>query len=616
MGEPEVPEVDSGEDVDVVGCRDRIGDDLEGLRHVDDRKDEVRQQERREVGDQDGHLVRHHLGLRHRRDEEAERQRDQDVERGGEDHQIEARLHHDAKENLSHEDGDQDVDQGDQEVGNRLAHEEFPRPDGERPDRFHRAVFVLPGDDKRGQHRPDDHDDDRDDSRDDEVPAFQVLVKPDPDPPLDGRSDLLHPLPVEEIGEELPVVALDEAADVGAGDSGEVRIAPIEQDLDGGLPVRPEVGGPAGGDNHGQRRPAVVERLCDGPGVGEPGRNPEVGGGAEAADEVAAHVRLFLIDDDRLDVFHVEAERIAEQEDEEQRDGECKIKASEVPKQVVDLLAGDRLDISRIHARFLSLLRHQRDKGVVEVRVRLSGTGPADDLVRASRGDDPPLVDHHNPPAVARLVHIVRRDEDGDPLPGDPADEAPEVAPGDRIDAGGRLVEKEDPRAVEEGAAEGEALAPSRRDILGETVARLRQAGHVEDPGDPFRPFLLRHAVHPEVEAEVFEGGQILVEGELLGHVADGVLHLFRLRDDVVARDLCLPRRGGEDPAEHPDRRRFPGAVRPEKAEDLAGTNRKGDSIHGGERPETFFKLPDDDGVRVVVSGSGHMSDPWCAGKW
>ena len=267
--------------------------------------------------------------------------------------------------------------------------QEFPRPDGERPDRLHRAVFVLPGDDERGQHRPDDHDDDRDDPRDDEIPALQVLVEPDPDPPLDGRPDLLHPLAVEEIGEELPVVALDKAADVGAGDPGEVRIAAVEQDLDGGLPVRPEVGGPAGGDDHGQRRPAVIERLRDGPGVGELGGDPEIGGGAEAADEVAAQVRLVLIDDDRLDVFHVEAERVAEQQDEEQRDREGQIEAPEVPKQVVDLLAGDRLDIADLHACPLRRCLwnipllwitappgHQRDEGVVEVRVRLSRDRP------------------------------------------------------------------------------------------------------------------------------------------------------------------------------------------------------------------------------------------------
>ena len=85
----------------------------------------------------------------------------------------------------------------------------------------------------------------------------------------------------------------------------------------------------------------MVERLRDGRGVGEVGGDPEVGGGAEAADEVAAQVRLVLIDDDRLDVLHVEAERVAEQQDEEQRDREGQVEAPEVPDQVVDLLAGD-----------------------------------------------------------------------------------------------------------------------------------------------------------------------------------------------------------------------------------------------------------------------------------
>ena len=75
---------------------------------------------------------------------------------------------------------------------------------------------------------------------------------------------------------------------------------------------------------------------------------------AEAADEIPAQVRPVLVHNGCLDVFHVEAERIAEEQDEEQRNGKSQVEASEVPEQVVDLLDGDRLDISRIHAFFPS----------------------------------------------------------------------------------------------------------------------------------------------------------------------------------------------------------------------------------------------------------------------
>ncbi len=70
-----------------------------------------------------------------------------------------------------------------------------------------------------------------DDAGDDEVAALQILVEPDPDAPLHGRLDLFHALAVEEIGEKLLVVALDEGGDVAPGDAGEVRVAAVEQDL-------------------------------------------------------------------------------------------------------------------------------------------------------------------------------------------------------------------------------------------------------------------------------------------------------------------------------------------------------------------------------------------------
>ena len=85
------------------------------------------------------------------------------------------------------------------------------------------------------------------------------------------------------------------------------------------------------------------------------GGDPEVGRSAETADEVAAEVRPLGVDDDRLDMLHVEAERIAEQEDEEERYRKGQVKAPEVPDQVEHLLAGDRPDIPEIHAAPLLL---------------------------------------------------------------------------------------------------------------------------------------------------------------------------------------------------------------------------------------------------------------------
>jgi hypothetical protein len=58
--------------------------------------------------------------------------------------------------------------------------------------------------------------------------------------------------------------------------------------------------------------------------------------------------------------------------------------------------------------------------------------------------------------------------------------------------------------------------------------------------------------------------------------------------DDVHARDLGLAARDGEQPAEHPDRRRLSGAVGAEVAEDLSLLHLEGDVIDGDELAEAL----------------------------
>ena len=55
----------------------------------------------------------------------------------------------------------------------------------------------------------------------------------------------------------------------------------------------------------------------------------------------------------------------------------------------------------------------------------------------------------------------MRGDEDGDAAFGEIVDEIPEASAVDRINAGGRLIEEDDGRLVEDGAAEGKALFPA-----------------------------------------------------------------------------------------------------------------------------------------------------------
>ena len=152
--------------------------------------------------------------------------------------------------------------------------------------------------------------------------------------------------------------------------------------------------------------------------------------------------------------------------------------------------------------------------------------------------------------AVLRLVEVVRRHEDGRAVARELADEAPERAARDRVHAGGRLVEEDDLGPVQERAGEREPLADaageraraSRRRARVRPVARraARRRGRASAlPASPYAP--------PK-KSEVLAHGQVQVERELLGHVADGGLHRLGLaRRRRVPRPSPRPRwaRGG-----------------------------------------------------------------------
>ena len=78
----------------------------------------------------------------------------------------------------------------------------------------------------------------------------------------------------------------------------------------------------------------------------------------------------------------------------------------------------------------------------------------------------------------------MRGDENGHALLDEAVDVRPELAPRDRVDAGGRLVEEEGFGLMQHGAGEREALLEAERQILGiESGVRseVEYLGHERD---------------------------------------------------------------------------------------------------------------------------------------
>ena len=80
----------------------------------------------------------------------------------------------------------------------------------------------------------------------------------------------------------------------------------------------------------------------------------------------------------------------------------------------------------------------------------------------------------------------------------------------------------------------------------------------------------LRHGVDPRDEVEVLLDGQVLVQAEALGHVADLALDRRGLAQDVEAEAGAAAAVRRQQAAEHPDRGGLAAAVGAEEAEDLA----------------------------------------------
>ena len=111
---------------------------------------------------------------------------------------------------------------------------------------------------------------------------------------------------------------------------------------------------------------------------------------------------------------------------------------------------------------------------------------------------------------------------------------------------------------------------------------RLVEAGSAVFPGD---------AVDDRVELEVLLRGQAVVERWILEDDADRAAHALRGGHHVEAAEARRAARRREQRAEHLDRGRLAGAVRPEKPEDLAFRDDEADGAHGLHLVEALRKV-------------------------
>ena len=113
----------------------------------------------------------------------------------------------------------------------------------------------------------------------------------------------------------------------------------------------------------------------------------------------------------------------------------------------------------------------------------------ADLLGRCAGRDEPAVVEQsHGVGEVIGLLEVLRREQDRDALGEQLADDVPQLTTAARVEAGGRLVEEDDPRPADQGHGEVETALHAPGVRRGAAVGGLGEAEPLQQLVHPGRP--------------------------------------------------------------------------------------------------------------------------------
>src|SRR5262249_36295264 len=145
-------------------------------------------------------------------------------------------------------------------------------------------------------------------------------------------------------------------------------------------------------------------------------------------------------------------------------------------------------------------------------------TGRLDHLADRAARHDLAVEDIGDAVTALGLVHVMRRDKDGEAFARELVDLVPEFAPRLGIDARRRLIEQKQLRRMHDAGRKREPLLPAARELAGELIGTIREAEARERLLDRRAPAPER--IEPRDELEVLADRQVLVIAEALGHIA------------------------------------------------------------------------------------------------
>jgi hypothetical protein len=173
-----------------------------------------------------------------------------------------------------------------------------------------------------------------------------------------------------------------------------------------------------------------------------------------------------------------------------------------------------------------------------------------------------------------RLFHVMGRVEDGDAQPADGLENGVAAL---RVDPDRGLVEHQQLGPVQQARRHVGPPLHAARVGPDAVLAPVRQPHQLQRLADASLQLLAAQPVELAEEGQVLDGGEVGVQRQVLGDVADRRLGLQGPADEAVDGDLSLV--GDGEAAQHGDGRGLPGAVGPEQPVALARRNGEGHAL-------------------------------------
>ena len=228
------------------------------------------------------------------------------------------------------------------------------------------------------------------------------------------------------------------------------------------------------------------------------------------------------------------------------------------------------------------------------------------ELIGGARGHLASPVHDGDPVAqLLHLLHVVARVDDGGALLVEALDAVEDGAAALGVHGHRGLVEDDEVGAVRDPARDVEAAQQPARELLRFEGRELLQPDEGDSLGDHAPPQAAVAHVQGAEGVDVLGHGELVEDGDLLGHHADAALEAVGGGRHGLAEHADRPLVVGEQLEEAVDRRGLARAVGAEQADDLAPPDPQGQPVHGDQLPVALHQGLDlDGGVRPAVASA------------